>query len=103
VTGIQFFIIVRTGPGLGRGVINLAEEDGQWKTWTCFTSLEELSGFPEPIGSNRAKGVEHGAIASRRNWLDRRRDEVEFAGKSPDLLVIGTVLICSSTSTIAIC
>lgn len=90
VTTIQFFIVATTRYGSGRGIVSLAEEDGEWKIWTCFTSLEELKGFEEPIGANRAKGVQHGAIASRKNWLDRRRDEVEFEGKSPDVLVIGT-------------
>ncbi|KAI1876888.1 uncharacterized protein JN550_000960 [Neoarthrinium moseri] len=89
VKGIQFFVIATTKDGSGRGLMNLVEDAGQWKIWTCFTSLDELTGFEEPIGPNRAKGVQHGAIASRKNWLDRRRDEVEFENSSPDVLVIG--------------
>ncbi|KAI0132611.1 hypothetical protein BJ170DRAFT_680493 [Xylariales sp. AK1849] len=90
VKGVQFFIIATTRHGSGRGVINLVEDDdGQWKIWTCFTTLDELTGHEEPVGPNRAKGVEHGAIASRKNWLDRRKEEVDFQHGSPDVLVIG--------------
>ena len=89
VKGIRFFTIVTTQHGSGRGLVTLVEEAGAWKIWTCFTMVDELRGFEEPLGPRRAKGVQHGAVAERQNWLDRRKEEVEFAGGSPDVLVIG--------------
>lgn len=89
VKGIQFFTTVTTKFGAGRGLVKLVEEDGQWKIWTCFTTLEELSGFEETTGPKRPMGVQHGAVAGRKNWLDRRNGEVEFGNGSPDVLVLG--------------
>ncbi|KAH8205558.1 hypothetical protein TruAng_000264 [Truncatella angustata] len=89
LTGIQFFTKVTTDEGSGRGLVNLVEESGDWKIFTCFTTLETLSGFEEQTGYNRPKGVQHGAMISRKNWLDRRKEEVEFQNKDPDVLIIG--------------
>jgi hypothetical protein len=89
VSGIQFFTKVTTQHGSGRGLVNLVEESGDWKIFTCFTTLSELTGFEEAVGHNRARGVQHGAMPSRRNWLDRRKDEIEFRDKDPEVLIIG--------------
>lgn len=89
--GIQFFTTVTTVQGSGRGLVKMVEVDGEWKIFTLFTSLDELRGFEEQTGHNRPKGVQHGAITSRKNWLDRRTDEIEFKDKEPDVLVIGIV------------
>ncbi|RYP80163.1 hypothetical protein DL770_006358 [Monosporascus sp. CRB-9-2] len=78
IKGIQFFTIVKTQQGSGRGVVRLVEDAGQWKIWTFFTSMDELSGHEEPLGPNRASGVQHGALAGRKNWLDRRVEECNF-------------------------
>ncbi|RYP51896.1 hypothetical protein DL768_002864 [Monosporascus sp. mg162] len=78
VKGIQFFTTVTTQHGSGRGVVRLVEDAGQWKIWTFFTSTDELSGHEEPLGPNRASGVQHGALAGRKNWLDRREEECNF-------------------------
>jgi hypothetical protein len=67
VRGIQFFTIVTTQFGSGRGIVRLVRESGQWKIWTFFTSIEELKGHEEVLGPNRANGVQHGAQAGRKN------------------------------------
>ncbi|KAK9774715.1 putative FAD/NAD(P)-binding domain-containing protein [Seiridium cardinale] len=89
LSGIQFFTTVTTNEGSGRGLINLVEESGDWKIFTCFTTLSELTGFEEATGHNRAKGVQHGAMPSRKNWLDRRKEEIEFQNRDPEVLIIG--------------
>ncbi|RYP27850.1 hypothetical protein DL767_007498 [Monosporascus sp. MG133] len=90
VKGIQFFTIVTTQQGSGRGVVRLVEDAGQWKIWTFFTSMDELSGHEEPLGPNRANGVQHGTLAGRKNWLDRRVEECNFDHGEPDVLIIGS-------------
>ncbi|ORY65169.1 dimethylaniline monooxygenase (N-oxide forming) [Pseudomassariella vexata] len=89
VQTIRVFTIITTKHGSGRGLVNLVQEDGNWKFWTFYTALDELRGFEEPLGPNRAKGVQHGAILERRNWLDRRTEETKFENSSPDVIVIG--------------
>ncbi|KAI1634108.1 hypothetical protein F4809DRAFT_643847 [Biscogniauxia mediterranea] len=89
VKGIQFFTIVTTKYGSGRGVVRLVPDSGQWKIWSLFTSMDELKGHEEPLGPNRAWGAQHGAQVDRKNWLDRRTTEYNFETRDPDVLIIG--------------
>lgn len=87
VNGIQFFINFETEVGRGEGVVNLAEEDGQWKAFTIYTSLQELKGHEEPVKHRRTKGVKHGGDPARKNWRERRESEKEDI--DPRVLIIG--------------
>lgn len=87
--GINFFTKFTTQHGSGRGVVRLVDQGGEWKIWTFYTALDEISGHQEPIGPNRPDGVKHGATPGRKNWLDRRQDEENFTGTEPDVLIIG--------------
>ncbi|KAI5923605.1 hypothetical protein F4810DRAFT_710349 [Camillea tinctor] len=89
VKGILFFTIVTTKYGSGRGVVRLIPDAGEWKIWSLFTSMDEIKGHEEPLGPNRAKGVQHGAQVDRTNWLDRRITEQSFETRDPDVLIIG--------------
>ncbi|KAK4101166.1 oxidoreductase-like protein [Parathielavia hyrcaniae] len=92
VTGVGFFVKVENGAfgGLGRGVVRAVEEqEGMWKIWTLFTTLESVKGMGEKTGPRRELGVEHGALEGRRNWTERRRAEREFEEGDPDGLIIG--------------
>ena len=89
VKGVQFFITFDTNIGNGQGVVRLAEEDGQWRIFTLFTSLRELKGYEEPMNNRRAKGVEHGMHSDRKNWADGRRAEANFKDKDPAVIIIG--------------
>lgn len=87
--GILSYLTITTKLGRGRGIVRLVEDAGQWKIWTLFTSLEELKGFEEPLGFRRPNGVAHGYHHGRKNWLDRRRDEVDFKTNEPEVIIIG--------------
>jgi hypothetical protein len=90
VKGVQFFVRFESAVGVGRGLVRLVEvEGGEWKIWTLFTTLEELKGFEERKGARREVGVQHGGLIGRRNWAERRRDEGEFEGTEPQVLIIG--------------
>lgn len=88
-TGIVFFVTIETKLGRGHGVLRLAEEQGAWKIWTLFTTLEELKGHEEPVGHRRPTGVAHGYHQGRKNWLDRRREEEAFHNNEPDVVILG--------------
>ena len=90
VQGIYFFTRITTQFGSGRGVIRMVESGSDFKIWTFFAVLEELSGFEEPVGPRRPNGVEHGDHAGRKNWLERRASAAEFVDSEPDVLIIGT-------------
>lgn len=87
--GIQSYLKVTTKLGRGRGIVKLVEDVGEWKIWTLFTALEELTGFEEPRGARRPTGVQYGYHHRRKNWLDRREDEKAFKDSDPDVLIIG--------------
>ncbi|KFY52290.1 hypothetical protein V496_08552 [Pseudogymnoascus sp. VKM F-4515 (FW-2607)] len=89
VTGIEFFVLVETDIGSGRGVARLAEEDGQWRIFTLYTALQELRGFEEPLNNRRTKGAEHGGRADRKNWAEKRAADANFEDKDPAVLIVG--------------
>jgi cation diffusion facilitator CzcD-associated flavoprotein CzcO len=87
VNGITSYIKFETEVGRGDGVINLAEENGQWKLFTVYTALKELKGHEEPVNHRRARGVKHGGDPNRKNWVERREAEKESI--DPKVLIIG--------------
>ncbi|KAJ5774146.1 hypothetical protein N7457_009042 [Penicillium paradoxum] len=87
VLGIEFFFKVTTENGHGNGVMRLAEDDGNWKIFTVFTSLVDLKGHEEK--KERPFGVRHGEQQGRKNWKDRRTDEINFVDKDPAVLIVG--------------
>ncbi|KAI3330819.1 hypothetical protein F4824DRAFT_491938 [Ustulina deusta] len=89
VRGIQFVTTVTTQLGSGQGVVRLIQESGEWKIWLFFTTMTKLRDHEEAVGSNRARGVLHGAQAGRKNWLERRQAESNFENSEPDVLIIG--------------
>lgn len=67
VRGIQFVTTVTTKYGAGEGVVRLVPDAGEWKIWHFFTSITKLKGHEEAVGHKRARGVQHGAQADRKN------------------------------------
>lgn len=98
IKGIQFYTTLRTESGSGRGIVRLAETEGSWKIWTFYTALMAIKGHEEALNSRRAKGVQHGANPGRKNWLDRRLEEMSFGGSEPDVLIIGELLSTDRTN-----
>ncbi|KAF1937599.1 FAD/NAD(P)-binding domain-containing protein [Clathrospora elynae] len=87
VSGITFFISFETNVGRGEGVMNLAEDNGQWKVFTLYTLLKELKGHEEPLSHRRTRGVKHGGDPARKTWQERRDAEKE--GIDPKVLILG--------------
>jgi cation diffusion facilitator CzcD-associated flavoprotein CzcO len=87
VKGISFYIKFENEIGRGEGIVNLAEQDGEWKLFTIYTALQELKGFEEPVNHRRTRGVKHGGDPLRKNWKERRDAEKE--GIDPKVLIIG--------------
>src|SRR5262245_21615648 len=76
-----------TATGRGKGHVRLMGD----KAWTLLTTLQELKGFEEKRGENRVKGVEHGAHAGRKTWLEEQSEEAEQLGylKQPFVVIVG--------------
>ncbi|KAL2827370.1 hypothetical protein BDW59DRAFT_160333 [Aspergillus cavernicola] len=90
VMGIQFFITLLTPIGKGKGVVRLAEVDGEWFIYTLYTVLHEITGHEETTGHRRPLGANHGAVIDRRNWADRRDSSRNLDGnQQPAVVIIG--------------
>ena len=89
VNGITSFLTFETQVGRGRGILKLAEDNGEWKIFTIFAGLTELKGHEEPTGRRRTKGVQHGGDPNRKNWRERREAEKNLEGIEPKVLIIG--------------
>ncbi len=87
VKGILFFITFETNIGRGQGIMNLAEENNEWKVFTIYTILTEIKGHEEPLRHRRTHGVKHGGDPSRKNWKEQRETDKE--GVEPTVLIIG--------------
>lgn len=59
--------------------------------WTLLSTAQELREHPEPAGSRRELGAEHGAAMSHENWLDKRNAQKESLGitEQPYVLIVG--------------
>jgi hypothetical protein len=58
-SAIEAMFKFETAQGRGNGIIRLipdADDDGALKAWTLLTTLEELKGFEEQLGTARPRG-----------------------------------------------
>lgn len=86
----MFFFDTRVGRGAG--VLRLTRnEDGAWKAYSVYTSLQELKKFPEPLGGRRAEGTIESMPGGleRGNWAERRERQANFVDEEPTTLIVG--------------
>ena len=72
----EAWITFETDAVRGRGHVRL-NDDG---CWTLLTTAQELKGFEEKKGDQRAPGVVHGAFKDRETWAERREREAREMG-----------------------
>ena len=78
--------------GYGSGILRLTQNaDGVWKAYAVYTSLQELKGVKEPLGTNRVSGtldsLPGGSLGG--TWSERRKREFAFTDQQPTVLVVG--------------
>ncbi|WP_338829280.1 NAD(P)/FAD-dependent oxidoreductase [Bradyrhizobium sp. 27S5] len=89
---IEAIFKFETAVGRGHGIVRLvpdAADDDRLKAWTLLTALEELKGFEEQQGHTRPRGQAYSRDFRGPNWLDLRKAAAEYAGRDPDVLVVG--------------
>jgi hypothetical protein len=91
VKGVEFFFTFKSKLGTGRGTCRLSEDgSGTPKIFSFFTQLMELTGFEEPVGARRSRGVEHGGKPDRKNWLETRQAQTNYdEGREPTVVIVG--------------
>lgn len=95
VSSMFFF---ETAFGTGSGVLRLTQDqnDGRWKAYAVYTSLQELKGAEEPLGHRRPEGTTEsmaGGLAGG-TWIERRKRQKEFLDSEPTVLVVGAGEFC---------
>ena len=108
VKGVQSFLTVETDIGHGRGIVRLLQDDednGKWKVFTFFTTLEELVGFEESVEKRRPSGVQHGPQPERKNWKEMRTAQQEYEESEPAVIIIGIACVvmqiqCTNTDLV---
>ncbi|KAJ5633917.1 hypothetical protein N7528_001759 [Penicillium herquei] len=89
VSSMFFF---ETACGKGTGMVRLTQsDDGIWKAYAIYTSLQELKGAEEPLGKRRAEGTTEsmpGGLAGG-TWIERRKRQKKFLDSEPTVLVVG--------------
>lgn len=93
VHGVEFFTKLTTNFGSGDGIVRLALQGSEWKIFTVFTSLVQITGHEDKISAHRPVGVQHGEQQGRKNWQDRRNATANFEEKDPAVLVVGMHII----------
>ncbi|WP_076865344.1 flavin-containing monooxygenase [Bradyrhizobium mercantei] len=89
---IEAIFKFETVTGRGHGIVRLipdAADGDRLKAWTLLTALEELKGFEEQQGHTRPRGQAYSRDFRGPNWLDLRKASTEYAGRDPDVLVVG--------------
>ena len=92
VNSIEAIFKFETAQGRGSGIVRLipdGSDDNRLKAWTLLTALDELKGFEEQLGSSRPRGQAYSRDFRGPNWLDLRKAAAEYAGRDPDVLVVG--------------
>ena len=90
---IEALFQFETAVGRGEGVLRLLpSSDGGvagHAAWVLSTSLEELTGFEEKIGSRRPSGAAFSRNFGGDNWDDVRRKAQNYDDRDPTVLVVG--------------
>ncbi len=81
------WLTFETDEARGYGHIRIADD----KIFSLFTSISELKGHTEALGSNRPFGTTHGADKNRINWKDGLAQERQKLGykTQPYALIVG--------------
>ncbi|KAL4791748.1 hypothetical protein BDV19DRAFT_381350 [Aspergillus venezuelensis] len=92
LTWISTIFFFETAIGRGSGVLRLTQDkDGAWKAFTIYTTLQELKGSEEPVGSKRVYGTTEtmpGGLG-RGTWIERRKRQIQFEEEEPTTLIVG--------------
>jgi putative flavoprotein involved in K+ transport len=85
---IEALFDFETAVGRGSGVLRLLA-DKPSQAWVLSTSLEELKGFEEKLGTRRPTGTEWAHNFGGANWLDQRLRSQAYVEREPTVLVVG--------------
>jgi hypothetical protein len=84
----DFDTSIGTGTGFARLLLNDSRPTHS-KASIVLTTLQQLSGYEERIGSRRPTGIEYSTNFAGDSWLDKRRKSQAYADRDPEVLIVG--------------
>jgi cation diffusion facilitator CzcD-associated flavoprotein CzcO len=91
-TVIEAYFDFDTKFGRGTGFVRLLHNEADPmnpRIWLLLTTLQQLHGFEDKIGSQRPTGDEYSKNTTAENWQDDRQREREFRERDPQVLIVG--------------
>ena len=89
-TVIEGFYTFETPSAWCRGVATLVEVGGKWRAASVMTGMEDVKGHERALGRHRPTGpIYVQGAKSRQDWKERRRVDVAYADREPDVVVVG--------------
>jgi len=86
---IEALFSFETAVGPCTGVVRLVPDRGGLRAWTLMTALDEIRGHEDLAGGRHWQDVDWKRNFGGENWADRRRQETGYAGRDPEVLVVG--------------
>jgi cation diffusion facilitator CzcD-associated flavoprotein CzcO len=89
---IEAYFDFSTDAGKGTGFVRIqldATAPLESKAWIMLTTLQEIEGHGEQIGTRRPTGVNYSHNFAGPNWLDDRIAEARFDDRDPQVVIVG--------------
>jgi cation diffusion facilitator CzcD-associated flavoprotein CzcO len=89
---IEAVFAFETETGRGSGILRLVPsqvDSTKLTCWVLLTTLDEIKGHEERIGSRRPRGEEWSGGFGAENWLDVRRRTMNYEDREPSVVVVG--------------
>ena len=83
ITFLSIQFRFETNLGKAFGLTRLVWDVDAWRSFTCFTLLEEIHDHQRKIGENRPRGSHNDKIS----YDEKREEEQKFTNSSPDVLI----------------
>jgi hypothetical protein len=83
ITFLSIQFRFETNLGKAFGLTRLVWDVDAWRSFTCFTLLEEIHEHQRKIGENRPRGSHNDKVS----YDEKRQDEIEYVNRSPDVLI----------------
>ncbi|KAL2070126.1 hypothetical protein VTL71DRAFT_14806 [Oculimacula yallundae] len=77
-----------SGTGLARWIIDVSSSN-QWRIYTLFTTLTNLTNSPFLTGSTRPESAKPASLPPSLNWFEWRAQQREFLHEEPAVLIVG--------------
>ena len=84
----QFDTAIGHGVGFAR-LLHDAVDPLNSRAWTLLTTLHEIRGSEEKVGTNRPTGDEYSQIVSPASWKQVRDKERRYEDRDPQVLIVG--------------